>query len=539
MNFMSWSAKMVEPLNLKVKDGTSVSFANFPATSISKGMLKSWVKLARDVLKNKWRLGILKDTENKIWSRSVNHNASKGEEVICCLDAAKKSISLAIMDSTGALRQYDETHRCPYEVFFTLIGYFWELNTVDYKVYDPSIDYVWKDIRSDINSIIREYEKTDTIDESDALTRMTMLLFRVGREVFNQEVSDFEEVRALPTQGTDITRQMFPELKSTVFFLDEAVAQDTAKVEKNEEIFKRLEKKALKVFASYHKTLTDEQRAHIPKHRDDYIFTEDVVDSLEIALANIERGEANTNLLFKSEPGTGKTAAAIEIAAICHIPVYIEQGYDSKDAGDYCGTTIATNGVLHTDTNTPFVKWATGGGVFIDDDVNYAKCGEGVFKNSMLERPYSCRLANQTEIKRNPFSIYIATANPDVAGARELSPAFISRMMIVVNFKMPQQKDLEDYLIFASGVGNRPFVTKVIELGNAINAAIGFGYDKKEEAERLTMRHLINFLKAYKEKGNPLRAAELTIIPSLCASQAFEETVRQTYVIPRFANSKK
>ncbi|MCR5480353.1 MAG: hypothetical protein K6F27_10945 [Ruminococcus sp.] len=538
MNFFGKLYSMHEKGSLNIRQNVNIVLSDIPPIRVSAGLSKAVEKFLRDILKNKWRLGIAVDNEGTYWSRSVNHNETTKQEIICCFNPPKKNMSLAIQDSTGALKQYDEK-RVPYECMLPLIGYFWKQKTVDYSKYDSSKDYVWSDIQGDIKYIIKEYKTNGNISETMYSVRFMSLLYYIGKELFDTEMGNFEEVRYIPTSGEDITQEMFADLKTTTFFFDEIQGDvDVKNDDKTSgDTYKTLEERAIKVLAPYHKTLTDEQKALVPKHRDDFIVTQQFTDIATIMLYNLEKGRKNTNALFEGDPGCGKTASAIELAALLHIPCYIEQGFESKDAGDYQGTTIAKDGALNTTSKTPFAAWAVGGGMFIDDDSNYVRAGENIFKNSMLEEPFKAKLADFTEIERNPFTVYIATVNPNCSGAREIPSAFKNRAFIDVMWTPLSDEEVKQHIIEKTGLKDVAKIDKMIDSVKTINNRIGKGINKKEEAENLTLRNLVDWADLTQALGgDPLRAANFNLIAALGAN-ASDELVKWVWdavLKPRF-----
>lgn len=538
MNFFGKLYSMHEKGSLNIRQNVNIVLSDIPPIRVSAGLSKAVEKFLRDILKNKWRLGIAVDNEGTYWSRSVNHNETTKQEIICCFNPPKKIMSLAIQDSTGALKQYDEK-RVPYECMLPLIGYFWKQKTVDYSKYDSSKDYVWSDIQGDIKYIIKEYKTNGNISETMYSVRFMSLLYYIGKELFDTEMGNFEEVRYIPTSGEDITQEMFPDLKTSTFFFDEIQGEVDVKSDEKSfgSTYKALEDRALRVLAPYHKTLTDEQKALIPKQRNDFVVTELFADTAKIMLYNLEKGRKDTNALFEGDPGCGKTASAIELAALLHLPCYIEQGFESKDAGDYQGTTIAKDGVLNTTAKTPFAAWAVGGGLFIDDDFNYARAGENIFKNSMLEEPFKAKLADLTEIERNPFTVYIATANPNCTGAREIPSAFKNRAFIDVKWTPPSDEEAKQIANRKTGFQDYAMMDKMLDSLKTINTRIGFGINKKEEAENLTMRNFVYWVDHTQAlDGDPLKAANFNVIPALGAN-ASDELVKWVWdavLKPRF-----
>lgn len=357
--------------------------------------------------------------------------------------------------------------------------------------------------------------------------------------MFQDDIDQYEEIRALPTSGREIGREMFGEKYMCSFLDNVSTVSYISSNRTSLEELKYLRESIASTMESFIKGLSEEMIQAIPTEAQvqDYIPTQEFEDVCYFIEDNLSRGKMYNNILFWGPPGNGKSAFAKALAFVFQMPYRFEQGFGSKDAGDYSGTTIANNGVLNTSIETDFVKAMRDGGVFADDDFNYAKEAEQTFKNSILEAPYIAKLANQTEIHRNPFAIYIATANPDCRGARGIPEAFKNRCYIDMHWKPLSDELLIKHMETEADFHDVAVLKKMVECYHAINNAIGIGMDKKEEANNLTPRNLVFWANQTRVlKGNAIRAAEYNIIGALGsdASEQFLSQVRENMIKPRF-----
>ena len=512
-----------------------------PAINVTNGMLKAVEKLFRDIITNGWTTGLGVDPNGFIWSRSVNHDPSHNEDIVVCLEPKTKKLALAKVDSTGAMKAYDEPQRCPYEVLLTVIGYLWNEKSVDFSKYSKE-SFVW-DSQKDLKTLIAEYESTGKLTKTTEVAGLLSAIYNVGSKIMPTAMEDFEELRAITKQGTDLTKEMFPKNSAAEFFEASAalptVEADLKNGTTSLQIMKGLRKMFADLVKDYVSGLSEAAKSSIPTEAEimSYIPTDEFTDICLLLADNLKRKKRNNNILFWGPPGNGKSAFARAVAYVFQLPYYFEQGFDSKDAGDYAGTTIATNGTLHTSCETAFVKAVREGGVFADDDFNYGKAGEQVFKNSVLEEPFRAKLANQTEVVRHNFCIYIATANPNCSGSREIPSAFKNRAYIDMYWKPLSDELLKQHVMNESELEDEKIVDKMIEVYHVINTSIGSGLNKVEEAEYLTPRNLVAWATQTRVLGGAAkRAAEYNIIGAIGenASEEFIKKVRETIIAPRF-----
>lgn len=512
-----------------------------PSVNHSNGLLKAIEKFLRDPISYNWRMGLAEENGN-YWSVSVNHDLQNGNVLFARLDPQNRKLSLAFMDSTGALRAYDEAQRTPYESLLPVIGYLWSQQEVLIKG-----TYKWES-QKEIAKLVADYRASGSVSDTDELQALCSAVYYIGKDILPEYIEDIEELRDIVTEGRDISKEIFSE-SSAYFFEDtSATVAPSGGVVQNivngkmtaNEAMAALKAKYSPYTANFLQGRTQEQEDATPKDSDiaNYIPNEKFEDICALIADNLQRGCKNNNIMLWGPPGSGKSAVARALAYVFQLPYYFEQGFDSKDAGDYQGTTIAVNGQLHTTTDTPFVRCMGNGGVFADDDFNYGKAGEQVFKNSILEEPFKAKLANLDEVVRSPFAIYIATANPNCEGAREIPPAFKNRSYIDMYWEPLEDVFLIKHIKNASGFEDEAVIEKMVEAYHAINTAIGDGLEKKEEAYNLTPRNLVAWATHTRVFGSPLKAANTSIYGALGenASKEFLKRVKETMLEPRFKN---
>lgn len=528
-----YSMKANPPSFIKIPSNTEMksTVVGYSPVKPAKGALKALGKMIGDPLSKNWRTGFMIDDSGDIWTRSINHDESKGEEVIVRYSPANREVGIGILDSTGSLRAYDETQRCPYEVVMSLIVHF---------IMDDQCAFR----KEDFNKIVDEFQRTGEINDTEEAFKIMNLIYYVGKDKLPVNEEDFEEIRSLPEFGLEIGTDIFGIDDQRLHFFDEAphsasTAPQSTDTRTTLERMQTLRSKFKNLVSGFVRSLSPEMTSRVPSDASvqDYIPTQEFEDVCSFVGDNLSRGKMYNNILFWGPPGNGKSAFAKALAYVFQMPYYFEQGFGSKDAGDYAGTTVANNGVLNTSVDTAFVKAMRDGGVFADDDFNYAKEAEQTFKNSILEAPFTAKLANLTEIKRNTFAIYIATANPDCKGARGIPEAFKNRCFIDMHWQPLPDDLLVQHIIAESEFTDTAKVRRMVEAYHVINNSIGTGMDKKEEANLLTPRNLVYWAtQARVLNGDVLRAAEYNLIGALGsdASDAFIKQVREKILAVRF-----
>ena len=175
----------------------------------------------------------------------------------------------------------------------------------------------------------------------------------------------------LPSDLEDITESLFGrradanafrEAETTLGIVFDGVSLDseTASVQPAATARDKMEALRNEVFPvvePFYQSLSDEDKALIPSEElaDGYVPTQTFEDTVHILADSLQRGDMEgQNILLMGPPGVGKSMMAMMLAYVFRMPYRFTQGYKTMDASEYRGTTIARDGVLHTNTDTPF-----------------------------------------------------------------------------------------------------------------------------------------------------------------------------------------
>lgn len=352
-------------------------------------------------------------------------------------------------------------------------------------------------------------------EDIGTLQRIPKNLQNVTNSIFHCDEKEFESLKVV--EDVEDTEGMS---------VDEKRALSLSKMQK-------LRDDAYPLVQDFYENLSDEDKALVPD--DDsingYIPTRLFANVVKILSDSLSRHDMDgQNVLLMGPPGVGKSVMAIALAYVFHMPYRYTQGYKTMDASEYRGTTIAINGTLHTSTDTPFANTVRRGGLFCDDDANYASEGESTVKNSVLIAPYSMTLADQTTIKRHPFSIFVMTANPTQRGARPINEAVKDRHCIIIEMEPMDDEQLKQMVMERSGYEDEDTVSRIIQCWHEINDQVKDSGDGDE----LSPRTLVNWARETRVLGSPVQAAKYNVLGALCGDKELRDNVLNFIIAPRF-----
>lgn len=352
-----------------------------------------------------------------------------------------------------------------------------------------------------------------------------------------------------PADLEDVTERLFGRKVDADFFRDveanlgivfDGVAADAVSESSEEKVanarnkMEVLRNEVFPIVESFYQSLSDEDKALVPSDKlaDGYIPTQTFEDTVHILADSLQRNDMEgQNILLMGPPGVGKSMMAMMLAYVFRMPYRFTQGYKTMDASEYRGTTIARDGVLHTNTDTPFANTVRRGGVFCDDDNNYSNEGENTVKNSVLIEPFELPLADQTVIKRHPFSIFVMTANPTQRGARPINEAVKDRHCIIIDLEPLSDAHLQQMVMQRTGYEDAAIVSRMIECWHLINSRLK---DGDEDGDELTPRTLVNWARQTRILGDTVRAAKYNLLGALCGDETLRRDILNTVIMPRF-----
>lgn len=137
------------------------------------------------------------------------------------------------------------------------------------------------------------------------------------------------------------------------------------------------------------------------------------------------------NLLFEGQPATCKSTVAMMYAIATGTPInFINCGPNMEESKVEGDPTVINGKIMN-------IASAAGemhgfGGIVLLEECNLPK--EAVLHATLSQAiwaPYVLKVDGYRPIKRNPFTIYIGTMNPDEAGTTETNGAFTDRFMPV------------------------------------------------------------------------------------------------------------
>ena len=396
------------------------------------------------------------------------------------------------------------------------------------------LEDAWNEIASDVNvsgmPVLRKSAGAGLVIDSIVATN----------EEFVESVGMIESMGIIPGEIYDYTPELLNGKKGT-FFMTEAIPKpkDEDPMAKADAVTYQEEMRNLKedmypLVKEYYESLSDADKALVPDEEKlgIYIPTQMFRNIVKIVADGLKNQDMDSqNILLKGPPGVGKSVMAVALAYVFSMPYRFTQSYKTADASEYIGTTVADNGVLKTNVETPFAQTVLHGGVHMDDDNNYAAEGEGTVKNSILIAPYTLKLADGTMAKRHPFSIFMMSANPDMKGARPINEAAKDRYCVIIDMKKLTQNELVRMVKERSHYTDETMLVRMTEAWEKVNEHV---IQTGESADLLTPRSLVNWAKQTRIIGNPLEASRYNLLGALCASEQYCEDVYNTVLRPLF-----
>ena len=156
------------------------------------------------------------------------------------------------------------------------------------------------------------------------------------------------------------------------------------------------------------------------------------------------------NVLLYGNPGTGKTVLAHALSAATGMPLY-EVKFDKYTESDEVeGKNKIISGKLAF-TETDFLEGYEKGGILLLEEINCAD--QNVITGSLnnaIEYPFFIMKDGYQKVKRNPFTVIIATMNVGTEGTMWLNQSFASRFKQKYRIADPSR---EDFIRFLTNYG--------------------------------------------------------------------------------------
>ncbi|MCM3003666.1 stage V sporulation protein K [Priestia koreensis] len=140
----------------------------------------------------------------------------------------------------------------------------------------------------------------------------------------------------------------------------------------------------------------------------------------------LKAGKQSLHMMFKGNPGTGKTTVARLIGKLFHSMNVLSKGHlIEAERADLVGEYIG-----HTAQKTrDLIKKAMGGILFIDEAYSLSRGGEKDFGKEAIDT-----LVNHMELERTNFVLILAGYSKEMEGFLSLNPGLRSRFPFVIDF---------------------------------------------------------------------------------------------------------
>ena len=324
---------------------------------------------------------------------------------------------------------------------------------------------------------------------------------------------------------------------------------------------------------------TEEENSLIPNLPDGYTYAPQTVKGINYILKTSGR-LAFRNCLFAGPPGTGKTAAAMGIAAYLKCPYYVFTCDAHTSGADFSGYVIPSsnenNGItlsgedimydpegsykkitgkdmpegfseaevfdlyLKTKANekeglsynvvmSPICKAQLTDGwvvVEIQEPANIVQAGAMTALNSILEPDGYITAPDGKILKRNPQCIFVLTMNDETKASRGIDEAILSRMQYVPDFGSLTEEDLVERAMKITGCADEELAQK---LTKAVVNVRSYIKDNELNGSICDARELYNWMVASIVSGDPVEAFEETILGKI-SDKDEREIIKTTYI---------
>lgn len=249
-------------------------------------------------------------------------------------------------------------------------------------------------------------------------------------------------------------------------------------------------------------------------HKLDYRIGKNMVGQYECGLTEPEEIRRDVvNLLLYGNPGTGKTVLAHALSAATGMPLY-EVKFDKYTESDEIeGKNKIIDGKLSF-TQTDFLEGYEKGGIILLEEINCAD--QNVITGSLnnaIEYPFFITKNGYEKVKRNPFTVLIATMNVGTEGTMWLNQSFASRFKQKYRISDPTK---EDFISFLTNYGyERDAAIYVHDAYEKVVALLNSSRATAEYALNLSTRACLGALENMVEGDDPKTALMDTIVGSI------------------------